>query len=163
MLGYAVFEFAEGDLLVLGADRDLDAFVLLDELVMVTVQPFGVDGIERIFHDLQPVHWNHCPAEHLDGSFRDETVIMRKQRARFRPEISEEKAAEFLDRIALGSDFVAECRFVGFVRLVQALPIAAKLPAVVRAADAVLGRDAVSERGATMRTKLGDQPEPTLP
>src|SRR3984885_1712514 len=88
---------------------------------------------------------------------------MRKQRTRLRAEISEEKAAEFLDRIALGSHFVAECRFVGFVRLVQALPIAAKLPAVARAADACLGRDAVSERGATMRTKLGDQPEPTLP
>ena len=28
MLGYAVFEFAEGDLLVLGADRNLDHFTL---------------------------------------------------------------------------------------------------------------------------------------
>ena len=44
MLGYAVFEFAERDLLVLGADRNLDAFILLDELIMVTVQPFGVNS-----------------------------------------------------------------------------------------------------------------------
>ena len=53
--------------------------------------------------------------------------------------------------------------FVGFVGLVQALPVPAELPAVIGAADAVLGRNAVRQRGAAMRTKLGDQTEPALP
>ena len=68
VLGDAVLELAERDLLVVRADRDLLALalLLLDELVGVAVQPFGVDRVERVLHDLEPVARHERAAEHAD-------------------------------------------------------------------------------------------------
>ena len=72
VLGDAVVEFAERDLLVVRADRDLVALalLLLDELVGVAVQPFGVDRVERVLHDLQPVARDERAAQHADACLR---------------------------------------------------------------------------------------------
>ena len=110
VLGDAVLEFAERDLLVPRADRDLVALalLLLDELVGVAVQPFGVDRIERVLHDLQPVARHERAAEHADGAFGDEAVDARQQRlALGRAQIGPEHAAHLLDRIGRRRDLVS--------------------------------------------------------
>ena len=48
------------------------------------------------------------------------------------------------------------------VRLGEALALMAELPAVIGAADAVVGRDAEGERGAAVRALLGDQAHAAL-
>ena len=165
VLGDAVIEFAERDLLVVRADRDLVALalLLLDELIGVAVQPFGVDRVERVFHDLEPVAGHDRAAEHADRAFGDEAVEARQQRLGFGgTEIGPDHAAQFLDGIGGRADLVAERAFLRLVRLREAFAVPGKLPAVIGAADAVLGRDAISERGAAVRAPLGDQAEPAL-
>ncbi len=71
-------------------------------------------------------------------------------------------AAHLLDRIGRRLDLVAERALFRLVRLAQALAAVAELPAVIGAADAVLGRDAVRQRSAAVRAGLGDQPHAAL-
>ena len=129
---------------------------------MVAVQPFGVDRVERILHHLQPVDRQQRAPEHADRAFGDEAVKARQQRTRLGPQVGEQQAAEFLDRVGVGLHLVAKGAVVGLVGLVQALALRAEFPAVVRAADAVLGRYSVQEGRAPVRTLFGDQPAPAL-
>ncbi len=127
------------------------------------MQPFGVDRVERVFHDLEPVAGHDRAAEHADRAFGDEAVEARQQRLGFGgTEIGPDHAAQFLDGIGGRADLVAERAFLRLVRLREAFAVPGKLPAVIGAADAVLGRDAIGERGAAVRAPLGDQAEPAL-
>src|SRR5262249_55450518 len=101
--------------------------------------------------------------EHTDRARADEAVDARHQRLRFRwTEIGPYHAALVLDRIGRRLHLVAELALLRFVRLRQAFAAPGELPAVIRAADAVLGRDAVGERCVAVRALLGDQAEPAL-
>src|SRR5262249_58570063 len=56
----------------------------------------------------------------------------------------------------------AERALVALVRLAQAFAAMAELPAVIGAADAVLGRDAERKRRAAVRTEFSDQSDAVL-
>src|SRR5262249_14742569 len=78
VLGYSVFKLAKRDLFVMRADRDFDPFLLFDKFILVPVQPLSMNRIERIFHYLEPAHWNEGAAEHLYRSLRNKSVVTRK-------------------------------------------------------------------------------------
>ena len=157
----AVFEFFERDLEMLARDLILepDAGFLFDELLQLAVQPFGVHGIERVLHDLQPVAGHLGVADMANRTLGHEAVPARQQRRRLRTEVGEDHAAERFDRIAAGRHLVFERTAVGLVRLIDARARAVELPAVIRAADAVRLRDAVGQRRAPVRAELVDQSE----
>lgn len=153
----AELELAEIDLHMVGADRDLDAFLLLEELVVVPVQPLGVDRIERVLHHLKPVHRQLRATQHADRAAGDETVETRQQRRGLGAQVGEHEATQLLHRIGIDGHLVAERAVVDLVRLLDALASHVELPAVVRATDALGRGDAVQERRAPVGAALRDQ------
>ena len=93
VLGQAEFKLAKVDLLVWRANGDLDAFLLLLEFVVMTVEPLGMNRVHRVFHDLQPVDRQHHASHHPDRARMHESVEARQQRPGFRAEIGEKKPA----------------------------------------------------------------------
>ena len=154
-------ELVERDLLVTPRDGDLDGVprFLTQELVELAVQPLGVHRVDRILHRLNPVAVEDGAPAVADRALLDEAVIERDQRGRERPEVRPEQAAEFLHRVARRRDLVLEVGAFGFVGLLEAAAGAVELPAVIGAADAVFGRDAVRHRCAAVRAELADQAE----
>ena len=141
-----VLELVEGDLDVVARDREfsLDAVPhFLDELLQMAVQPFGVHGIARVLHDLQPVAGHDRVAHLTDRGFDDETVELRNQGRRLRAEVAPDHPAELGHGVAADVDLVLERTAFGFVRLVETCAGAVELPAVIRAANAVSIRNAV--------------------
>ncbi len=160
-LVHAVLELGKVDLEVLARNRVaiLRAALLLDELLQMAVQPLAVNRIDGVLHALQPIASRSAPSgDHPDYTLADESVPTRQQRRRLSwTHVGEEHPAEFLDRIGRCGDLVLEIRTVGFVGLLEAAPGAVELPAVIRAADPIFGRDPVCQRRAAMRTGLGDE------
>ena len=130
---------------------------------MVPVQPLSVNGVHRVFHDLQPVDGQHGTAHHANRAFGHKAIEARQQRPGLRAEVGKQQAAQFLHRIGVGGDLVAEGAVVRLVGLIQAFALGAELPAVIRAANPVLGGNTVRKRGPAVRTLLGDQTQPPLP
>jgi hypothetical protein len=158
----AVLKFFEGNVDMVARDRVVrfDAVALfLDPLLQMTVQPLGVNRVERVLHDLQPVAIHHRTADHTHRAGNDEPVEPRQLGNRRRTEIREEHAAEFSHRIRRRLRALGKRAAVRFVRLIDALPGSVELPAVIGTANAVEFGDAVGKRCAAMRTQLGDQAE----
>src|SRR6185312_17322995 len=159
----AVRNLVEGDLEMAPRERVLHAGLLLDELLEMAVEPFAVNRIDGVFHDLQPVARDDGAAHHPDGGIGDVTVEPGDERRGQRAHIREEQAAELRDGITAGLDLVLERAALGFVGLVDALTGPVVHPTVIRAADPRFGRNAIRERGAPVRTGFGDQSEPAEP
>ncbi len=97
--------------------------LLFHELVGMAVQPFSVNRVERVLHDLEPVARNDRAAQHADRAFGYETVKARQQRLRFGgAEVGPEYATHFLDRVGRRRHLVAELALLRLVRLFETLP-----------------------------------------
>src|SRR5579884_4275003 len=152
-----VLELVPPDLQVVPRDRDLYAVFLADELIEFPVEPLGMDRIDRVLHDLQPVAVDDRAPQDPYRPFVDQTIESRNERRRLRTEISPQQTAELADGIGRRRDFLFERAPRGFVRLFDASSRSVEHPAVIRAADPFRRRDPIVERCATMRTLLGDE------
>ena len=90
---------------------------------------------------------------------RDEPVERGISGAGNGPRYAQSRPRELSHRVARGRDLVLERRSLRVRSAARGTARAVELPAVIGAADAVLGRDAVRERRAPVRAVLADQAE----
>src|SRR5262249_49373707 len=103
-----------------------------------TMQERRVDRIDADLERLQPVALDHAlECEGVAGR-RDEAVEMRERRRLAGPEIGEQDAVLFHDRIRLLRDVGAEIAVVRFGRSFEALAVDIEQPAVKRATQAAV-------------------------
>ena len=77
MLGHAVFKFFEINFEVARADGHFHTFLFFEKLIMMTVQPFSVHGVERVLHDLQPVDGQNNAAHDANGALGHKAIPAR--------------------------------------------------------------------------------------
>ena len=118
VLGDAEFELAKVDFFMARADRHFHAFLLFLEFVLVAMQPLGVHRVQRVFHDLQPVHGQERAAHDADRAFGHETIKLRQHRRRQWSHVGKQHATQLLHRVGGGADEVAKGLVVGLEGLV---------------------------------------------
>ena len=117
-----------------------------DEVGPVAVQPLQVHRVQRVLLALQPVARQYGQTDVPDDVADREHVPVRHQRRGRGAHVGEQQPGLLLHRVRLHLDLVLEPRLRVLrllVRLLRALARLVVQPAVVRAAQAMLFRDAV--------------------
>src|ERR1022692_3015105 len=156
-----VLEFVEChlDVLLLERFRRLEAAGLAEEVEIVPVQPFHVMRVDGVLHDLQPVARQRAVADVADA-VEHVDIEPRQLGRRVGADVHPDHPAERQGLARLRPDPVAEIGVLALGWLFQALAVESEPPAVIAAADAVGVHHAVGQRGAAVRTALGDDAVP---
>src|SRR5690606_7943901 len=140
------------------AVAELLAVALVRILVLQeAMQEGGVRRVDADLHRLQPVAFPQ-PLECKDMALgRGEAVERREGRRLAGAHIGEDESVLLNDGIRDSSDVFIHMTAFGLRRLLDALTGTVEVPAVERAAQAVVLASAVAEVGAAMRTVTADE------
>ena len=141
------------------------AHALQEVVVEVAVEPLQMDGVHGVLHALKPVAGQGGDADGAQDVVPHQEVPAGQQGHGFRAQVGEDEAAKLLDGVGDDANAILERAVRCLGGRFQALPGVVEEPAVVRAPEAALLRDAVEEIDAAVRAGLLDEAQvaPAVP
>ena len=109
------------------------------------MKPFGVNWIQGVLHDLQPIDGEQGAAQHPNGPGMNKSIQAGQQGLGLRPHVGKQQTPKLLNGVSIGGYFFSEAGVVGFIGLIQTFPFVPKFPAMVRASNASFCGNTVSK------------------